>query len=163
MGGYSDNAKEEIIGLKSQIEEEESAFVFKFKNLKKEFEEERIRNTKNEGKLKEAQKYNISDTSGLLRRKLQAIIVNNKEKLRMIESYQRNMRVLDDAFTTMKESSGLTDIKELEIVFIKSEEQNCELLTYLNTLNQEIEKIEDENVLIAEKCERLEEDNQERG
>ena len=64
----------------------------------------------------------------------------------MIESYQRNMRILDDAFTAMKQSSGLTDIKEIETVFIKSEQQNCQLLTYLNTLNQEIEKIEDENV-----------------
>jgi hypothetical protein len=31
----------------------------------------------------------------------------------MIDIYQRNMRVLDDAFNNIKETSGLTDINEI--------------------------------------------------
>lgn len=46
------------------------------------------------------------------------------------------MRVIDEAFVTIKEATGLTDIEEIETTFIKGEEQNYNLLTYVDVLNQ---------------------------
>lgn len=92
------------------------------------------------------------DTATLLKRQLQAIILNNKEKIKMIDSYQRNMRVLDEAFNTIKETSGLTNINEIEAIFVKSEEQNCALLTYLDMLNQEMDTLSDANDELERRC-----------
>lgn len=40
----------------------------------------------------------------------------------MIDHYLRNMKVIDEAFTQIKETSGITDIDEITNTFIKSEE-----------------------------------------
>jgi hypothetical protein len=51
-----------------------------------------------------------NDTSAVLKQRLTKLIVNNKEKVKLIDNYQRNMKVIDEAFTTIKEATGLTDI-----------------------------------------------------
>ena len=58
----------------------------------------------------------------MLKRRLQRIILNNKEKIKIIDAYQRNMKIIDEAFNQIKETSGLTDIEEIQNTFIKSEE-----------------------------------------
>ena len=66
---------------------------------------------------------------------MQRLILNNKEKVKIIDAYQRNMRIIDEGFNQIKEATGLTDIEEIQSNFIKSEEQNYALLTYLDILN----------------------------
>ena len=56
--------------------------------------------------------------------------------MKLIDNYQRNMKVIDEAFNTIKEATGLTDILEIQNTFIKGEEQNYNLLTYVDVLNQ---------------------------
>ena len=53
------------------------------------------------------------DTSTILKRRLQRIILNNKEKIKIIDAYQRNMKIIDEAFNSIKEATGLTDIDEI--------------------------------------------------
>ena len=77
-----------------------------------------------------------NDTAAVLKNRLTKLIVNNKEKVKLIDNYQRNMKVIDEAFTTIKEATGLTDILEIQNTFIKGEEQNYNLLTYVDVLNQ---------------------------
>ena len=77
-----------------------------------------------------------NDTATILKQRLTKLILNNKEKVRLIDTYQRNMKVIDDAFNTIKEATGLTDIGEIQNTFIKGEEQNYNLLTYVDVLNQ---------------------------
>ena len=72
------------------------------------------------------------------------------------------MRIIDEAFNQIKEATGLTDIDEIQSNFIKSEEQNYALLTYLDILNQEIDNIEDLNSELELKCADQEVDNVER-
>lgn len=48
--------------------------------------------------------------------------MNNKEKVKIIDAYQRNMRIIDEGFNQIKEATGLTDIEEIQSNFIKSEE-----------------------------------------
>ena len=45
------------------------------------------------------------------------------------------MRIIDEAFNQIKEATGLTDIEEIKNNFIKSEEQNYSLWTYVDVLN----------------------------
>jgi hypothetical protein len=92
-----------------------------------------------------------TDTATILKRRLTKLIVNNKEKVRLIDNYQRNMKIIDEAFNTIKEATGLTDIEEIQNIFIKGEEQNYGLLTYVDVLNQEIDKLEDINLHLREK------------
>lgn len=65
------------------------------------------------------------------------------------------MKVIDEAFNTIKEATGLTDIEEIQNIFIKGEEQNYNLLTYVDVLNQEIDTIADSNETLRMKNESM--------
>lgn len=47
----------------------------------------------------------------VLKNKVLKLIVNNKEKVKLIENYQRSMKSIDDAFNVIKEATGITDIE----------------------------------------------------
>ena len=70
---------------------------------------------------------------------------NNKEKVKVVEQYMKNMKVIDEAFNIIKETSGITDIEEIMNTFIKSEEQNYSLFNYVNVLTQDIDFLEENN------------------
>ena len=83
-------------------------------------------------------------------------IKNNKEKVKVIEQYQKNMKIIDDAFNQIKEASGITDIEEIANTFIKSEEQNYSLYNYVDILTQEIDQLEDSNKKLKENIKKQE-------
>lgn len=43
-----------------------------------------------------------NDTASVLKNRLTKLILNNKEKVKLIDNYQRNMKVIDEAFNTIK-------------------------------------------------------------
>ena len=49
------------------------------------------------------------------------LITNNKEKIKLIDNYQRNMKIIDEAFSQIKEATGVSDIEEIQNTFIKGE------------------------------------------
>lgn len=59
----------------------------------------------------------------------------------------RNSRIVEDAFEQIREQSGggLLNIEEIVTAFIKAEEQNRGLQTYVNLLNQETDALEERN------------------
>jgi coiled-coil domain-containing protein 63/114 len=61
--------------------------------------------------------------------------LKNKEKVKIMDQYMRNMIIIDDCFNQIKEITGITDIHEIQNTFIKSEEQNYALLTYVDLLH----------------------------
>jgi len=63
----------------------------------------------------------------------------------MIEQYMRNAQVIEAAFETIKRGSGITNIDEIVTSFIKSEEQNYSLFSYVDLMGQECDIIEDSN------------------
>ena len=65
------------------------------------------------------------------------------------------MKIIDEAFNTITQATGLTDIAEIQNTFIKGEEQNYNLLTYVDVLNQEIDNILDTNETTRLKTEAL--------
>lgn len=67
---------------------------------------------------------------------MQKIIATNKEKKQLLDKYMRNAKIIEDAFEQIREQSGGTlSVEEIVTTFIKAEEQNRGLQTYLNLLN----------------------------
>ncbi len=56
----------------------------------------------------------------------------------------------------------MTDIKEIQNTFIKGEEQNYNLLTYVDVLNQEIDALVDNNETLRLRNEALKKENEEK-
>jgi coiled-coil domain-containing protein 63/114 len=90
-----------------------------------------------------------------MRRRIQRYILGNKEKVQVMEKYQKNMKVIDEAFNIVKETSGITDPEEIATTVIKSEEQNYSLFNYVNILTQEIDFLEENNKDLEEEIQTL--------
>lgn len=80
----------------------------------------------------------------MYRRILKLSFLNTIQR-RHIKQYQKNIEVYEQAFSTIKTSTGYTDIEEIVQIFMTLEQRNFSLLTYVNQLNREIESIEIRN------------------
>jgi hypothetical protein len=75
------------------------------------------------------------------RRILKLSFLNTIQR-RHIKQQQKNIEVFEQAFATIKSSTGISDIEEIVKIFIALEQRNFSLLTYVNQLNGEIEAID---------------------
>jgi hypothetical protein len=59
----------------------------------------------------------------------------------------RNAKIIEDAFESIREQSGSStlNIEEIVTTFIKADEQNRSLQTYVNLLNQEADVMEEKD------------------
>lgn len=132
-----------MLSLKMKNEEDKSNYYKRLNELNKQLKDPKLNRA---SRIKTGEVHAIqNDTASVLKNRLTKLILNNKEKVKLIDNYQRNMKVIDEAFNTIKEATGLTDIKEIQNTFIKGEEQNYNLLTYVDVLNQEIDALVDNN------------------
>ncbi|EAR84486.1 outer dynein arm protein (macronuclear) [Tetrahymena thermophila SB210] len=150
----------EIIMLRNKNEEEKKTYMKQFDIVQKKAEEEKPKHEILKASKKE--NFETMDTQNLLKHRLKKIIANNKEKVRVIEQYQKNLRVIDEAFQQIKEGSGITDIDEITNTFIKSEEQNYSLYNYVDILSQDIDNLESINRDLENKCIEQEIENESR-
>jgi hypothetical protein len=92
--------------LESDIEEDKNHYYQDLTRLNKKFKDPKINRGKT-GEIKIIQ----NDTSAVLLQRLTKLIVNNKnnKKVKLIDHYQCNMNVIDEASTTIQ-ATGLTDI-----------------------------------------------------
>ena len=81
----------------------------------------------------------------ILKIRLTSIQKKNKEKKRLLDQYIRNARIIEEAFSTIMDATGITNIDEIVTTFIKAEEQNVSLFNYVDQLNQETDNLEEEN------------------
>lgn len=58
----------------------------------------------------------------ILKRRLLKIVDTNKEKRKLMDQYLRNVKVIEDAFDQIKQSTGISNIEEIVTTFIKAEE-----------------------------------------
>jgi len=65
---------------------------------------------------------NFSNPAALLRRRLDKWQNNNKEKKALMETYKRNVQIIEDAFEQIKEATGISSTEEIVTTFIKAEE-----------------------------------------
>lgn len=106
-----------MLSLKMKNEEDKTNYYRRLTELNKELKDPRL----NRGSRIKTGEINAiqNDTAAVLKQRLTKLIVNNKEKVKLIDNYQRNMKVIDEAFNTIKEATGLTDIQEIQNTFIK--------------------------------------------
>merc|ERR1719389_637728 len=82
--------------------------------------------------------------SGFMKRILKLAFLNAIQR-RHIKQHRKNIEVFEQAFATIKSSTGISDIEEIVKIFIGLEQRNFSLLTYVNELNRDIENIEIRN------------------
>merc|ERR1712039_96385 len=78
------------------------------------------------------------------RRILKLSFLNTIQR-RHIKQHQKNIEVFEQAFATIKSTTGISDIEEIVKIFVALEQRNFSLLTYVNQLNGDIEAIEIRN------------------
>merc|ERR1719420_1269678 len=80
----------------------------------------------------------------MMKRILKLAFLNTIQR-RHIKQHQKNIEIFEQAFATIKSTTGISDIEEIVKIFVKLEERNFSLLTYVNQLNREIEALEKRN------------------
>lgn len=153
-------ANEKIDTLKKNVDKERKDFkgsVQKLLEQKKERETEKkemeVRlfketSSKNRSFIVAPEEDEFSD-SGFMKRILKLAFLNTIQR-RHIKQHQKNIEVFEQAFATIKSTTGISDIEEIVKIFVKLEERNFSLLTYVNTLNREIESLEKRNRELSE-------------
>ena len=87
-----------------------------------------------------------------------AIEIANAEK-ECAHQRKERMENFQDAFHQISVATGISDVDELVKVFIKNEEQNFSLFSYLNEQAGEIERLEDDIQSLQEEKAQYEEAN----
>jgi len=154
----AERMKDKILRLKEKNSHDQTVYISEYEKLQQKYKEDVINKRKDtkERALKSQEKLENLDTQMLLKRRLQRIILSNKEKVKVIDQYRKNMAVIDEAFHVIQESSGITDIEEIMNTFIKSEEQNYSLFNYVNVLTQDLDFLEENNKDLANEIQMLE-------
>ena len=110
-------SQEKMLEMKMDNERERTQYIRKINELNQELRDPKFMQG---SRIKTGEVTAIqNDTSTVLKQRLTKLIINNKEKVKLIDTYQRNMKVIDEAFNTIKEATGLTDIEEIQNTFIK--------------------------------------------
>lgn len=84
------------------------------------------------------------NSTAVMRRILKLAFLNAIQR-RHIRQHQKNIEVFEQAFATIKSTTGIHEIEEIVKIFVGLEQRNFSLLTYVNTLNREIESFEKSN------------------
>ena len=144
-----DRAQTEIGQLKLQAEKEQQEFESEWKELGRKLEEDRKRQ---EFLSRERQKMmeigqrgemSIEDEQQLKKHVVKGHWGLAKDKA-SIHAGMEKVQSYEEAFTRIQEATQISDIDALVRKFIENEDQNFKMFNYLNELNQEIEKGEEQ-------------------
>lgn len=141
----------QIHALKTKHENDREYFLNKIEELQKQNKAkpinqkitERKDNKSSLGahkKGKEEEAINYSNPLDLLNIRLNRWKTINKEKKIILDQYIRRGKILEEAFQKIIEVSGCYDLNEIGNTFIKSENQNKNIVKYIEELSQEYEK-----------------------
>mmetsp|Transcript_49074 Transcript_49074/g.88733 ORF Transcript_49074/g.88733 Transcript_49074/m.88733 type:complete len:827 (+) Transcript_49074:152-2632(+) len=81
-------------------------------------------------------------SEGAMMRRIMKTAFLNCIQRRHIKQHQKNIEVFEQAFATIKQSTGIEHIEEIVKIFVQLETKNFSLLTYVNHMNREIEALE---------------------
>jgi len=154
-----------MAALKKQVEIERKDFKAKVQRLQKDFKDRereeliqrvamaKAQETHGDGtedgpksktrslKADEEEQFN---TTLVMRRILKLAFLNAIQR-RHIRQHQKNTEVFEQAFATIKSTTGISDTSEIVHIFVALEQRNFSLLTYVNALNREIELLDKQN------------------
>mmetsp|Transcript_42344 Transcript_42344/g.90164 ORF Transcript_42344/g.90164 Transcript_42344/m.90164 type:complete len:759 (-) Transcript_42344:106-2382(-) len=77
----------------------------------------------------------------MMRRIMKTAFLNCIQR-RHIRQHQKSIEVFEQAFSTIKQSTGISNIDEIVKIFVGLESRSYSLLTYVNQMNREIEALE---------------------
>lgn len=154
-----DRAVNEMARLKNQANKEQAAFEAEFSELGKQIEHDRrmkefMKNRRRDDSEAEAlgaaaaeeekmnKKKAIAGQWGIAKEKVSQNIVKER-----VQSY-------GEAFQSITDATGISDVDELVTVFVEAEDENFRLFSYVNQLNQEIEKLDEQIADIRAEIER---------
>jgi hypothetical protein len=155
-----------ILALKAKAETEKYNFEEQIQILQKKLklkDDTEMEKTKHRGIGNVANELSTQPSEGfanpveILRERLKKWISSNKEKKNLMDMYIRNVNIIEDAFNQIKQQTGISSTEEIVTTFIKAEEQNYSLYNYVNSLNSEIDMIEESNRNIEADIKRHEE------
>ncbi|OMJ83028.1 hypothetical protein SteCoe_16120 [Stentor coeruleus] len=66
-----------------------------------------------------------------------------KDKKKAMDGYMKHLNILQETFDQIKQATGIHSVPEIVTSVIKSEEQNYEVCSYVNSLNSEIDIIQE--------------------
>jgi len=148
------DAGQRITVMKKKLEQERASFKGEVLRLREEMKKQDREKKAFEVKLNSdnigrhcRKDYLIADEeedfseNNVMRRILKLAFLNCIQR-RHIKQHQKNIEVFEQAFATIKSTTGISDIEEIVKIFVKLEERNFSLLTYVNQLNREIESLE---------------------
>ena len=157
-----DQAQNEMAALRAQADKEAAAFEAEWRELGKILEADRKMKEMNmRNKLKQAEgggshQYGemTMEEEAKLRKK---VIKGNwhlaKDKTQTSIAEQR-VESYEEAFNKIQQATGITDIDDLVTTFIAAEDQNFSLFNFVNELNQEQEKMEEQIAELNQEIEK---------
>jgi len=154
-----DHAQAEMVKLKSQADKEQAEFEGEWKELGKMIEQDRkmkdfMKKEREKVSVTEHRSDMIHEEEGKLKKKL---LKGNwgmaKDKASIHVSLEK-VQSYEEAFAKIQEATGISDIDELVTTFINAEDQNFALFNYVNELNSECEKLEEQIADIKSEIEK---------
>ena len=145
--------------IKAQADKEQQAFEAEWRELgkliehdrkMKDFMKNRRKDQEAEGKLGEM---SMEEETKLRKKVIKGNWNIAKDKAAQQVSMEK-VQSYGEAFAKIQAATGITDIDELVTTFINAEDENFRLFNYVNELNQEIEKLEDQITDIKNEIEK---------
>ena len=148
-----DQAQNEIAALRAQADKEQQAFEAEWKELGRLIEADRKIHDLNKRKEVKVGNMSLDEVKSLKKRANRGVWSQAKEKVGANVSVEK-VQSFEEAFTKLKETSGIDDIDELVSQFISTEDLNFSIYNYLNELTQETEKLEEQIAEIKSEIEK---------
>mmetsp|Transcript_15592 Transcript_15592/g.39516 ORF Transcript_15592/g.39516 Transcript_15592/m.39516 type:complete len:485 (+) Transcript_15592:779-2233(+) len=151
-----DQALAETTALRTLMDKEQSAFEDEWSELGRQLETDK-KSIKDIGRgtpAKDARGDLSKDDEDKLRKKLVkgswGLAKDKVSKAVVLERVQS----YEEAFNRIQASTGIADIDELVTSFIEAEDKNFSLYNYVNEMNNEVEKLEEQNAELRVEIEK---------
>lgn len=144
-----DAAQSEMSALKSQADKEQNEFEAEWKELGKMIEQDRkMKDFMKKEREKLSQQEHRGDMTVEQEQSLKKKVLRGnwgiaKDKASIHASMEK-VQSYEEAFAKIQAATGISDIDELVTTFINAEDQNFALFNYVNELNGECEKLEEQ-------------------
>ena len=141
--------KSKISMLRCKSVAEQSKYSERLSRLQSILKDDRIQRAKVFKTMEQDAKSNVNrpiegiEVSRILKNIIMRWSSKLREKKKNLDQYTKHIKVVEDAFKQIKQATGIPSVEEIVTAFIKSQEQNYQIYSYMNNLNSEIDTLED--------------------
>lgn len=124
--------------------EEYNENISRLKHRLQEKIEDQKEDERNRGKDLEKLDKELANPVDVIAQRLENWKARVKHKKETLDMFIKHIGIIRDAFGQIKKATGISNIQEIVVSFIKSQEQTDALNSHLNILDQEIDSLEDQ-------------------